>query len=146
MDVLTYNPREIILSANGIPLSGFADGTFATFERYVDDFELHVGTDGAVSRAMNANLSGHGNIVLAQTSPSNDVLSAIRLADVTTGRGIVVLSLTDLRGTTKLMGALAWVKKAPKAEFGKVIGNREWIFDIAKFEVWNGGNVGVLPV
>ena len=143
-DVKTYNPKEVIITWNGIPLSGFADGTFAAFVRYVDAFEKHVGSDGAVSRAKSADRSGHATVTLAQTSPSNDLLSVSATADELTGRGVGVLGCTDLSGRTKLMGALAWIKKVPKAEFGKSIANREWVFDIAEYQVFNGGSRGIL--
>ena len=143
-DVKTYNPKKVIVTANGIPISGVADGTFVEFERSSDSFEKHVGSQGEVSRTQTADKSGSCTITLAQTSPSNDLFSGLAQIDELTGAGVIVLACTELSGSSVLMGAMAWIKKPAKAEFGKAVGNRQWVFDIAEYEVWNGGNVGVM--
>ena len=145
-DVKTYNPKDVIVVVNGVPISGFAEGTFVEAERSSDAFEKYVGTQGEVSRAKLADVSGSFTFTLAQTSPSNDFLSGIRQTDELTGGGVVAVSVTDLSGRTKLVGAMGWVRKAPKVELGKSISARAWAFDVAEFEVMVGGNAGLSGV
>jgi hypothetical protein len=141
--VKTFNPKAVIAVVGGVPLSGFAEGTMITAERASDAFEKYVGTQGEVSRAKLADISGTFTFTLAATSSSNDYLSTLREADELTGSGIIPVSVTDLSGTTVLVGAMGWIKKAPKVEFGKSVSSREWVLDVAEFDVLVGGNNGI---
>lgn len=140
MPVRTYDPKQFNLLVNAIPIGGFADGTFISFERSNDTFTKVSGTDGVVSRAKSCDTSGEITITLAQTSPSNDVLSGIAAVDELTGDGVVPVLIEDKSGRTVALSAYAWVKKPAPADFGKEISNREWVLDCADLDVFIGGN------
>lgn len=38
MSVRTYDPKQVIITVGGIPMSGFADGTFLTVDRDDDQW------------------------------------------------------------------------------------------------------------
>lgn len=143
MPVRTYDPKSVIVNVAGVPMSGFADGTFVTVERSNDTFSKVSGADGVVSRAKTNDRSGTLTLTLAQTSPSNDTLAALAVVDELTNLGVVPFSVTDVSGRTKIVSAFGWVKKPAKAEFGKEISNREWAFDLADLDIGNGGNANV---
>ena len=51
MSVRTYDPKAVAVLIGGVPIGGFADGTFISVERDNDTFQKVSGSDGIVSRA-----------------------------------------------------------------------------------------------
>jgi hypothetical protein len=121
-------------------MSGFADGTFVSVERSTDSFTKVSGADGIVSRAKTNDRSGSLKFTVAQTSPSNDILSAFALADEINNKGVVPVLIKDNSGRSVYISAFGWVKKPPTSEFGKDISSREWDLDLADLDVFLGGN------
>lgn len=137
--IRTYDPKGVLVIVNGIPLYGFADGTFIRVERDDDMFTKVVGADGMTSRAKSNNKGGKITITLKQTSPSNDVLSGIALADEMTNAGVVPIMIKEMSkpvpSQSLAVSGFGWVQKQPVMEYGKEITNREWIFDCADLEI-----------
>lgn len=140
MSVRSYDPGLVILTVGGVPINGFADGTFISVERSEDSFTKVSGADGIVSRARSRDKSGEITITLAQTSPSNDVLTALNSVDETTGAGVVPVLCKDLSGRSVLFSAFAWIRKPAGAAFAKEILDREWIMDCADLDMNVAGN------
>lgn len=136
----TFDPGKIQVIIGGFEISGFADGTFVEAGRDEDAFTKVVGAKGEVSRSKSNNKSGFIKIILQQTSPSNDTLSAIAIADEQTNAGVVPVIVKDALGTSLIFSAEGWVKKMPDYGAGKEIGNREWMIDAAVLEYFVGGN------
>jgi len=145
MSVRTYDPKAVSVVVGGVPIHGFADGTFIHLERSTDAFSKVVGTDGIVSRAKSNDQSGQLTITLAQTSPSNDALYAFAILDQATATGIVPIFIKDNSGRSTHFSALAWVRKMPPLDYAKEISNREWIFDLADYDEFPGGNADFEP-
>jgi len=139
----TYDPKKVAVIVAGVPLGGFADGSFITAERSNDTFSKVSGADGVVSRAKSNDKSGSIKITLQQSSPSNDILSGIQILDEVSNAGVVLIVIQDFSGRTTLVSAFAWIKKPPSAEFSKEISNREWEFECADLDIKHGGNAGV---
>lgn len=141
MPVRTYDPKKVKVIVGGVPMSGFADGTFMTVARENDSFTKVSGADGIVSRAKSNDKSGSATLTLAQTSPSNDVLTGFSQADELSNNGVVPVLVQDFSGRSTYVSAFGWVRKPPDGEFGKEITNREWIIDLADLDVFTGGNL-----
>ena len=139
----TYDPKDASLIVGGFAMSGFADGTFISVERTSDAFSKVTGADGITSRAKSNDKSGTITITLAQTSPSNDILSGFAILDESKNAGVVPASLLDFAGKTVAASAFAWVKKSPKADYSKEVGNREWVLDCADLDLFIGGSDSV---
>lgn len=141
MPVRTYDPLKVTVIIGGVPMSGFSDDTFVKVSRNEDLFSLHVGTDGETSRAKSNNRSGELSLSLAQTSTSNDVLSAFAIADEQSNSGVVPVLIKDNSGKSVYFSAAGWIKKMPDSEFGKDVKDREWVLDLAAVDVFIGGNL-----
>lgn len=139
--VRTYDPKKVVVTVGGVPLSGFADGTFITAARENDAFSKVSGADGIVSRAKSNDKSGSITITLAQTSPANDYLSMLAKRDEETNTGVVPVMVKDFSGRSRYISGFAWVRKQPDGEFGKEISDREWVLDVAHMELFTGGNI-----
>lgn len=140
MPVRTYDPKKVLVLVGRIPISGFADGTFISVSRSNDLFTKTSGADGVVTRVKSNDLSGEITMTLAQTSPSNDYMSKIALADELSNNGVVPVTISDTSGRSNYVSAFAWIRKHPDSEFSKEVSNREWVLDCADLDLLTGGN------
>jgi len=139
MPVKSYDPKEVVVTIGGVPMQGFADGTFVTINRISDAFTSVAGADGEIARAKSNDKRGELTLTLMQTSLSNDVLSGIAVIDENTNGGVVPVIVKDLSGTTTYFSGTGWIRKVPDSEFGKEISNREWVLELADMDVFVGG-------
>lgn len=140
----TYSPADVIVNIGGIRLSNFADGSFVTAERNGQAFTISPGADGKIARVRNADRSGKVTVRLHQTSPSNDLLSALAAIDEQSGEGVGELLIKDMNGTTLIQAQNAWIQKLPSVEFGKDASDREWVFDCDELDMAVGGATNVV--
>ena len=127
-NVRTFDPSQYVITFNGVPLTGFAEGTMCTLEREGDLFKRSIGSDGGVDRVKQNNQSFNFTAHLKATSVSNQILSAVLLVDQTTNGGTGVLAIVDLKGTTAFLAPTAWISKEPKCDVGTTMPTREWVF------------------
>ena len=125
----TYDPDKVIITFGGIPIGGYADGSFAKITANSDLFTTKVGADGEIARTRKHNGTYGIDITLMQTSPSNSHLTVIENIDRATGMGIRPLSITDLSGGSLHFWPEAWISKDPDADYGAEVGDRAWHFE-----------------
>ena len=140
MALRTYDPKQVVVSIGGVPMSGFADGTFLLVDRDEQMFSKIVGADGTTTRVKSNNRSGTMTLTLKQSSPSNDVLSGFAALDELSNTGVVPVLIKDLSGNSIFFSATGWIQKYASSEFGKEINNREWVLDLADVDVFVGSN------
>lgn len=140
MALRTYDPAQVIITVGGIPMSGFADGTFLLVDRDENAFTKVTGADGTSTRVKSNNRSGTMTLTLKQSSPSNDILSGFAALDEISNAGVVPVLIKDLSGNSLFFSATGWVQKFPASEFGKEINNREWILDLVDVDMFVGSN------
>lgn len=140
MAVRTVDPKSVIIAIGGVPMSGFADGTFLEITADAQQFSKVTGADGYTTRVKTNNYGGTLTLTLSQSSPSNDVLSALLNADRLRNAGVVPILIKDLTGTTKIFSATAWIQQMPDVAYGNAINNRAWVFDLAEMDTFIGGN------
>lgn len=138
--VRTFDPSMTVLTVNAVPIGGYADGTGIKVSRSNDTFTKVTGMDGATSRVKSSDRSGEITITLAQTSPSNDLLSALAALDEAQNEGVVPVVISDLSGRSVYATAYAWIRKPADAEFGNKLSDRSWVLDCANLNMFNGGN------
>lgn len=139
--IKTYAPDKVTVVFGGAILTGYAEDSFIKIEMSTEAFTMHVGGDGEVSRTRNVDRTGKVTVKLKQTSDSNDILSAFYTADITSLQGYLPVIVKDNAGRTLAAGSSAWIQKLPETEFGKEIGEREWVLDVADLDYFVGGNV-----
>ncbi len=142
MALHTYYPDQVAIVFAGIPISGFADGTFLSVEQNEDSFTLQVGTDGEGCRSRTNNRSGRATFTLGQWSASNDLLSALHNVDINTpnGDGIGPLLIKDNSGRSIFTAEKAWIVKPPAAGYGREAESREWVIETDNLIQQHGGN------
>lgn len=140
MAVFTFDPKSVIITIGGVPMSGFADGTFLEITADNQQFSKVVGADGFTTRVKSNNYGAVMTLTLAQTSPSNDVLSGILALDRAQNAGVVPVLIKDMSGTTLVFSSTAWIQQFPDMAFGSEINNRAWTIDLADIDIFIGGN------
>lgn len=140
MALFTYDPKSILISVGGVPISGFADGTFLEITADNPQFSKVVGSDGYTTRVKSNNYGAVMTLTLSQTSPSNDVLSGILALDRVSNSGVVPILIKDMSGTTVVFSATGWIQQFPDMAFGNEVNNRAWAIDLADIDIFIGGN------
>lgn len=127
--VKTYDPKKVITTFSGIPLSGFADGSFIQVTASSDRYTKKIGADGEVARVRGNDDTSEVTITLLATSKSNTVLTSYLNADRLSNKGIAPLSITDLDGGLIFFWPQAWIRKTPDITKSKDIEEVAWVFD-----------------
>ena len=139
--VRSYDPKLIIVTFGPIIFSGYAEGTFLTITRSGDVFEKSKGADGSIDR-VNKNANDFSvACTIKQTSPVNDLLSAVLTGDILANTGKLPFTVKDLNGTTLFFAGQAWIGKDPDPEFSDALTGREWRIDTGIAELFQGGNI-----
>jgi hypothetical protein len=139
--LIPYSPADIELNTFGFPVGGFADGTFVMVGRNEDQATLMVGAGGDGALVQNLNRSGRFTFTLLAGSPTNRLLSAVRLTQerFRTGRGPTMMK--NLVDGSRHFAAESWIVKAPEAANAKEHSPREWIIETLLLETFEGGVV-----
>lgn len=140
MAVATFDPKSVIVTIGGVPMSGYADGTFLEVTADTQQFSKIVGADGYTTRVKSNNYGGVMTLTLSQSSPSNDVLSAFLAVDRATNAGVLPILIKDLSGSTVIFAGTGWIQQFPDVAFGNEINNRSWVLDLADIDILIGGN------
>lgn len=138
--IRTYDPKEVRISVAGVTILGFPDGTFISAERLSESFTHVEGIDNFNTRIKTNKKAGSIKITLQQSSPSNNYLSTLFIADENTGDGIVPISIIDFKGDSKVIAPQCYIMKLPLVEFSNDISTREWEFYTSGYEAFIGGN------
>ncbi len=139
-----YDFKSVIPVFGVAQIQGFADGTGIEVSLDDDLFSDYTGADGDFTRSRRHGMVGKVKFTLAQSSPSNDVLTVIMLADIAANAGVLPFLLKDIGGTTDVFSAYGYILKPPDLTFGKDVSTREWVIRLSQVIIKPGGNSQVL--
>lgn len=137
--LIPYSPDEVEVNAFGIPVVGFADGTFVKVSRNEDQATLVVGAGGDGALVQSMNRSGRFEFTLLAGSPSNRLLSAVRVTQEKAGTGRGPTMVKNLGDGSRHFAAISWIVKAPEAANSKTHENRVWVIETLVLETIEGG-------
>ena len=141
MAILTYSPDQVGVTLAGfIVVSGFASGQFISIEKDLAPYTYHSGMDGETGRTFKRDGNYTVTITLAQSSESNNTLSALHAVDIATQLGKVPLLIRDGSGTTNFFSPNAWVENYPTVSFSKDLETRAWTLKCTEGVLLVGGN------
>jgi hypothetical protein len=135
----TYDPKKVIITYGGVPIGGFADGTFIQVDPNAEAFTKKVGADGEVAFSRSNDNTHTVAITLQQSSLSNQHLSTCKNVDKLTGLGMLPLSITDLNGGTLFFWPQARIVTDPSWGFAKENTDRAWTFSTGQIATQNEG-------
>ena len=70
----TYSPENVVITINGVPVVGIAEGTFISVEFNSEKWEHYVGADGDVTTVENLDKTGTFTLTLKQNSATRRLL------------------------------------------------------------------------
>lgn len=141
MALLHYSPLDVTVTVAGLyTVEGYVDGTFINISKDVKPFDKMRSMDGEVSRIYKKDEGYTLQITLAQSSPANDLFSAIYNLDVATQIGKFPLFIKDNRGSTNFMSLTTWVEDLPQVTFSNDMESRVWTFGCTQATLHIGGN------
>lgn len=125
----SYSPNDVIVSVNGVPLDGFADGTFVNVAYNSDAATMVEGADGSPAIAFKRGARGATiTFTCLQTSLANNYLNALLQAQKFSASGSSALNVTvrNAQGGELHAMPVGFFQKEPEAAFAAEIGSREW--------------------
>ncbi len=130
--VRNYDPRDVSITIDGLIITGLADGSFVTCEKLEETYVPHVGSQGEVVRARNANPMGKIVFTCDHTSPSNGHMVAL----ANTGK-IFPGKVVDLNPDSNRSagGSECWVEKVADFERAGETTTVEWTVMVADYEI-----------
>jgi hypothetical protein len=134
MSVKTFDPKRVAISLNGLPLTGFAEGSLLSVEFDEDAYVKSVGSTGEVARTKTNNYTGQITFSLQYTSTANQILMNMAKLDRDSNDGIATILIEDGSGASALYCDSAWVMKAPDLELNNDNAALEWILDCGQIE------------
>ena len=140
MAIRTYDPKLTTVIFGPLQIQGFAEEKISV--SYSDDsFDLAIGCDGEATRVRKNNNSATITVTLQQSSPSNDSLSVISIADRATNTGMFPLTFVDGSGSTIAFAANAYIQKHPDLTYSNSNQTCQWVFITDNLGMFTGGNV-----
>lgn len=136
----TYDPKQVQIIVGGVPITGFADGTFVRVGHRNVAWELSVGADGEGVRTKSNDESGFIEITLQQSSKSNQYLSDLYNADRLSNAGLVSGLVKDGSGSSLHAAEQMFIENDAEAEYSKTASPRVWMFLTDKLINFHGGN------
>lgn len=128
-----YDPRLSIFAFNGVPLSGFAPGTFIKITKRKPTVVLEeAGPDGEAAFVTSGDQTYDVELTLQKASPSNTILSQFRNA---TAKGVAVvgaITYEQLSTGTTFSGKQSMITEGPPMEEqgGDKMGQNVWKFAV----------------
>lgn len=92
----TYDPEKVVVTINGVYITGFSDKGKIEIERNEDSRGVKVGVDGGNHYSINNNISGKAKLMIMSTSPS---INYIRELERTQTQ--FTFSMTDLNDVSQ---------------------------------------------
>lgn len=142
-DVKVYNPKNVIVIACGVPITGgFAAGSKVKAVQVNETFVVTEGVEGDMTRTNSNSQFTRITFRLLQTSRFNAVLSALHAADKASenGSGVAPTTIKDKGGASLHFLSQSWLTKIPDSDYAGEDTFREWVIEgIAEVNV-TGGN------
>jgi hypothetical protein len=137
-----YTPDAVTASIAGINIEGAADGEWLSLKMVSDQYSDVIGTQGDVARSRSNDYRADVEVTLLQTSPTNDLLSALAEADRNSlnGAGVGSFQIKDNSGRSLYYAAEAWIMKLPDVSFDRTVKERKWTIRCARLVPYTGGN------
>jgi len=139
--LLTYSPQEVLVSLAGLhTVGGYVDGTFVKISKNSSPFESQTAMDGQRERLYHHDEGYTLELTLAQSSASNNILSALHNVDLATRKGKFPVIIKDGTGQTSFFSGTSWVQQIPDVTFSNQMEQRTWVIGCADAVLAIGGN------
>lgn len=140
MAIASYSPDEVNCLAFGIPLKGFADGTFISVTKDKMPYASIEMPDGTVSRIYTNSQTYTINLTFHRGSVSNDILTKLWQLDEFTQIAKFTLFIKDLSGTDLFFSTNTWIESLPSMVESTTFDTRTWTLKSSQAVINIGSN------
>jgi len=140
MAIANYSPESVNCLAFGIPLDGFAEGTFITITKDRIPYRTTETSDGSVARLYSNSQTYTISLTLHRGSTSNDVLTKLWQLDELTQRAKFPLFIKDLSGTDLFFSTNTWIEGIPSMVQSTNFDARTWTLRSSQAAINIGSN------
>lgn len=123
-----YNPKDIVLTYDGMQVTGFADDSFITVSKNTDDYSHKVGVKGEVTISVDADDTGTVTISLDQRSPFINIFNRMIKEGKYTNNILRPLTMIDMGENGDDISSEAYITKRGDQDFGRTSGNVDYQF------------------
>ena len=124
--VTTYDAKDVSVIVGGVYLTGFAEGTFVSYDKTEDRWTISTGSMGDTARAKVNNPLGTITVTLQQTSPQVSYLNKLAKS----GKLVEARVIHKGTNTEKIGGTQCFILKEAAGEFSNEISNREFTIQV----------------
>lgn len=136
----TVDPKLVIITFGGVPLTGFAKKKI-NLTKVEDNFKVEVGTNGETVRMKSNNRNWTGTLSFLPGTPTLDYLSTVTLRDEAGNLGVLPFTVKDALGSTKFFSPQAFIVKPADYNTGVEIEQLDWSIYLVDVQYNHGGNV-----
>lgn len=144
----SYAPSEVVViisqesSGFSHQIVGGAEGSFVKIARDSETWMHVTSVDNFATRVHSANDSGKVTLTLLQSSPSNDVLTALYNRDkqLKNSSGLFTITVKDGSGRSLDFAQEAYISTFPERSYDQALSNREWVISATNLQSYVGGN------
>lgn len=141
MAVRTYAPEDVTVSLALVhQVTDFAEGQGISLEKDESVFSTNKGAKGHVERIHTPDRTYTLTLSLAQTSPTNAVLTAMYTVDDASRLGMFPIFIKDSSGQSVFTSPTCWIEGIPPATYSSGIETREWNIKCANTVFGLAGN------
>lgn len=140
MDLANYSPEDVNCLAFGIPLNGFADGTFISISKDKVAYGSTETADGQVARLYTNSQTYTISLTFHRGSTSNDILTKLWQLDELSQVGKFPLFIKDLSGTDLFFSTNTWIEGVPNMVQSTNFDTRTWILKSSQAVINIGSN------
>lgn len=126
MTVSSYSPLLVEASIFGIPIDGFADGSFIRIQRDEEVSKFKKAMDGSQTVTLDDNGTYRITLTLMSSSPSNDWIHLIMKLYEKTGIEFIIPFTVTYGGKTILAATNTFFSVESSTEFDTAATNSEW--------------------
>jgi len=140
MDLANYSPEDVNCLAFGIPLNGFADGTFISISKDKVAYGSTETADGQVARLYTNSQTYTISLTFHRGSTSNDILTKLWQLDELSQVGKFPLFIKDLSGTDLFFSTNTWIEGVPNMVQSTNFDTRTWVLKSSQAVINIGSN------
>lgn len=140
MDVANYSPEDVNCLAFGIPLNGFADGTFISISKDKIPYGSTETADGQVARLYTNSQTYTISLTFHRGSTSNDILTKLWQLDELSQAGKFPIFIKDLSGTDLFFSTNTWIEGVPNMVQSTNFDTRTWVLKSSQAVINIGSN------
>lgn len=123
-----YDPARIFVTFGGLPIRGYAPGTFINIRRDSPNWKNVRGTNSELRRLKQKNRGGTVDLTLRHSSPVNQVLGGLVVTDEITSAIIAPLVIADLLNLSGAATVDAYISGYPDLVYSQGEPNLTWTF------------------